>query len=91
MSKPVAVIDTFAGGGGFSTGALQAGAIVPYAIEMWDDANLVHHLNHTNTKIIKRELGKYPDVDLQILKSWVRSLHDRGFHVHLHGSPPCQA
>ena len=87
----VAVIDTFAGGGGFSTGALQAGAIVPYAIEMWDDANLVHHLNHPDTKIIKRELGKYPDVDLQILTSWVRSLQSQGFHVHLHGSPPCQA
>lgn len=42
------VIDLFAGAGGFSTGAQQAGARVLWAGNHWDQAVLTHALNHAD-------------------------------------------
>jgi DNA (cytosine-5)-methyltransferase 1 len=43
------VIDLFAGAGGFSTGAVQAGCEVVWAANHWKDAVHVHECNHPKT------------------------------------------
>ena len=43
------VIDLFAGAGGFSTGATQAGCEVVWAANHWKDAVHVHECNHPQT------------------------------------------
>jgi DNA (cytosine-5)-methyltransferase 1 len=43
------VIDLFAGAGGFSTGAIQAGYQVVWAANHWKDAVHVHECNHPQT------------------------------------------
>lgn len=44
------VVDLFAGAGGFSEGARQAGAEVVWCANHWPDAVRVHQLNHPHTK-----------------------------------------
>jgi len=43
------VVDLFAGAGGFSTGAMQAGCEVVWAANHWKDAVHVHECNHPAT------------------------------------------
>lgn len=87
--KPVAVIDLFSGMGGFTQGALDAGANVVLCVDNWDEANTVHRVNHPSVPVRKMQLG----TDM----SAIRICHDvshwkkQGYHVHLHASPPCQA
>ena len=88
--KKVAFFDLFAGGGGASEGALQANAIVPMSVEMWEEAARVHEINHPNTKVIRKALGNFVD-DVNLIIHSVRVYKVRGYHIHLHGSPPCQA
>ena len=54
---PILVIDLFCGIGGFSTGAIQAGANVILAVDMWNDAIVIHTKNHPNTTHWVEELG----------------------------------
>ncbi|HWG67484.1 MAG TPA: DNA cytosine methyltransferase, partial [Rhodanobacteraceae bacterium] len=42
-------IDLFAGAGGFSTGAVQAGCKVVWAANHWEAAVNAHAANHPNT------------------------------------------
>ena len=85
----VAVIDLFCGMGGFSQGAIEAGARVVLAVDLWDEALLVHAKNHPNTPIKRMTLGeKY---HFSLFKREVYKWRKLGYHVHIHGSPPCQA
>jgi len=85
----VAVIDLFCGMGGFSQGAIEAGAKVVLAVDLWDEAIKVHAKNHPNTPIKRMTLGeKY---HFSLFKREVEKWRKLGYHVHIHGSPPCQA
>ena len=42
------VYDLFCGAGGFSTGAVAAGAVVAYACDHDEDALATHRANHPN-------------------------------------------
>ena len=85
----VAVIDLFCGMGGFSQGAIEAGAKVVLAVDLWDEALKVHAQNHPNTPIKRMTLGeKY---HFSLFKREVEKWRKLGYHVHIHGSPPCQA
>ena len=89
MSKPVAFIDLFSGMGGFTTGAINAGAICIVSIDSWAEANKVHLANHPNTPYFTMELG-HPS-HWKFIKRMVDDYKRLGYHVHIHGSPPCQA
>ena len=85
----IAVIDLFCGMGGFSQGAIDAGAEVILSVDSWDYAVKVHIENHPDVKIIKMELG-HPS-HYRMFKRLVDEYRAKGYHVHIHGSPPCQA
>jgi DNA (cytosine-5)-methyltransferase 1 len=73
------VFDTFAGCGGFSEGARQAGARVAFACDSDPYALATHAANHLDTV---HELLSLPcEIPLPI---------DGRTKFHLHGSPPCQ-
>ena len=84
----IQVIDFFAGGGGASKGFIDAGAYVCLAVDSWESAMRLHELNHPKIPFILTELGgdfeeTYLMVD-EFIEPTIR-------HIHLHGSPPCQA
>lgn len=83
----IEVVDLFCGGGGFSTGAIQAGAKVVLAIDCWKPALNVHHANHPNVETADMELGG----SIVQTAVFIREHLTPGSHFHLHGSPPCQA
>lgn len=87
--KPVAFIDLFSGLGGFTTGAINAGATCIVSVDSWADANKVHHANHPNAPYLTMELG-HPS-HWRMFKRMVDEYRELGHHVHIHGSPPCQA
>lgn len=75
----VEVFDLFSGAGGFSTGAVMAGAKVVCAYDS-DEATLqVHKNNHPYTRHVCRKL---PCTELPFPTD--------GRQWHLHASPPCQ-
>ena len=80
-------VDLFCGGGGFTHGAIEAGAKVALAIDSCPDAVKVHRLNHPKTPCIKIELGG----DIVVIATLIRLYLDNEAHFHLHASPPCQA
>jgi len=87
--KPIVVIDLFCGMGGFSQGAIEAGAKVVLAVDLWEEALNVHLHNHPGTPIKRMSLGqKY---HFSLFKREVEKWRKLGYHVHIHGSPPCQA
>lgn len=87
--KPIAVIDLFCGMGGFSQGAIEAGAKVVLVVDLWEEALNVHLHNHPGTPIKRMSLGqKY---HFSLFKREVEKWRKLGYHVHIHGSPPCQA
>ena len=87
--KPIAVIDLFCGMGGFSQGDIEAGAKVVLAVDLWEEALNVHLHNHPGTAIKRMSLGqKY---HFSLFKREVEKWRKLGYHVHIHGSPPCQA
>ena len=87
--KPVAYIDLFCGMGGFSLGANRAGATSILAVDSWDEAIDVHRANFPRDPIRNFKLGM--DHQISYFETLTRRWKDRGFHVHIHGSPPCQA
>jgi DNA (cytosine-5)-methyltransferase 1 len=86
--KPVVVIDLFAGAGGFTEGAISAGAKVAVAIDLWEPAVLLHRHNQPNVLMVQHELGNLVK-DVQLI--WKYLVRYPNHHIHLHGSPPCQA
>ena len=87
MKKPIAVIDLYCGMGGFTQGAVEAGAKVILSCDFWDEAVKVHKLNHPNIPCYQLKLGSPSDWKL------IKQIIDKypNYHIHLHGSPPCQA
>lgn len=87
--KPVAFIDLFSGLGGFTTGAINAGATCILSVDSWAEANKVHLANHPKVPYKTMELG-HPS-HWRMFKRMVEEYKKLGYHVHIHGSPPCQA
>ena len=94
--KPVAFIDLFCGMGGFTVGGINAGARCILAVDYWvmkgyriDEACRVHLANHPKVPVECIELG-HPD-QWRRFKALVDEWRGRGYHIHIHGSPPCQA
>ncbi|CAM9652263.1 unnamed protein product [Phaeothamnion confervicola] len=87
--KDLYLIDLFCGCGGFSTGAVQAGAKVLLAVDCWEEALAVHELNHPETTHLNTKLGGDVEEFASGLIGLIESLPS-GSRVHLHGSPPCQ-
>ena len=87
--KPVAFIDLFSGMGGFTTGAINAGATCILSVDSWAEANKVHLANHPDVPYKTMELG-HPS-HWKMFKRLVDFYKELGYHVHIHGSPPCQA
>ena len=87
--KPVAFIDLFSGMGGFTTGAINAGATCIVSVDSWVEANKVHRSNHPKVPYLTMELG-HPS-HWKMFKRKVDEYKELGYHVHIHGSPPCQA
>jgi DNA (cytosine-5)-methyltransferase 1 len=73
-------IDLFAGSGGLSEGAKQAGIEVRFAVENEPHAATTYSCNHHNTRIFNDSIGKLKAVDI----NWLE-------HVDIvFGGPPCQ-
>ena len=87
--KPVAFIDLFCGMGGFTVGAVNAGATCIMSVDNWNEACAVHRTNHSTIPVTQMELG-HPD-HWRFFKRMVDDYRSRGYHIHIHGSPPCQA
>lgn len=84
--KHVQVVDLFAGGGGFTEGAIRAGGDVVLAVDSWIQAERVHRLNHPKIPFTLLKLGgSIPET-----AAFIRSHLEPYSHFHLHGSPPCQ-
>jgi DNA (cytosine-5)-methyltransferase 1 len=94
--KPVAFIDLFCGMGGFTVGAINAGATCIVSVDYWimerydpQEACRVHRVNHPYVRVECIKLG-HPD-QWRFFKRMVDDYRRRGYHIHIHGSPPCQA
>lgn len=88
MNKPVVVVDLFCGMGGFSQGAIDAGAEVILSVDSWNQACDVHRANHPEVRVDCEELGN------PLWYKWLLKFlepYRANHHIHLHGSPPCQA
>jgi len=88
--RRIVVVDLFCGGGGFSTGAVQGGAVIALAVDLWEPAAKVHHANHPHVPFKQHALGDM-EADIALIMEHVQPYIDMGYHFHLHGSPPCQA
>ena len=86
MMGDVEVVDLFSGGGGFTEGAVLAGAKVVLSIDCWEPAIRIHKANHPNIPCINYTLGG----SIKETAALIRSRLTSGAHFHLHGSPPCQ-
>ena len=82
----VQVVDLFCGGGGFTEGAVRAGAEVVLSIDCWDAALEIHKANHPDIPCENYTLGG----SIVETAAYIRSRLTPGAHFHLHGSPPCQ-
>tara|TARA_R100001443_G_C3359762_1_gene178806 strand:- start:1347 stop:2585 length:1239 start_codon:yes stop_codon:yes gene_type:complete len=87
MNKPIAVIDLYCGMGGFTQGAIDAGATVILSVDFWDEVVEVHKLNHPDIPCLQMTLGT--PSDWKLIKKFIDKYPNH--HIHLHGSPPCQA
>ena len=87
MKKPIAVIDLYCGMGGFTQGAVEAGATVILSCDFWEEAVKVHKLNHPGIPCLQLKLGS--PSDWKLIKQYIDKYPN--YHIHLHGSPPCQA
>jgi len=74
-------VDLFAGFGGASVGATDAGCDVVLAVDCWKEAMEVHALNHPETVHLCVSLP--PEQPLPLPAA--------GERWHMHGSPPCTA
>ena len=58
MEKQYAIIDLFAGCGGFSQGFQKVGFNIVAASEIWDDAIKTYRENHSSVKIIEGDISQ---------------------------------
>jgi DNA (cytosine-5)-methyltransferase 1 len=75
-------IDLFAGAGGMSTGAIECGIDVRYAVESDRDAGATFAFNHPKTTLLHRDIRKVTSGDFRAL--------DRKIPTLILGGPPCQ-
>lgn len=88
-AREVVGVDLFCGAGGATQGFLDAGATVALSVDAWETAGFLHKANYPHVPFVLRRLGEEPNEDLAII---VKALDRfRGKHIHIHGSPPCQA
>ena len=79
LESPGKFVDLFAGYGGASTGATNAGYDVVLAVDNWEHAVGVHQRNHPQADHLCMELPPAEPLPLP----------EAGEKWHLHGSPPC--
>jgi len=84
------VIDLFCGAGGFSQGAVDAGAVVVLAVDHWKVALDVHALNHSDCEHWCRDLGGSQEEFVSDVNVFLKQKGLMGKHIHVHASPPCQ-
>ena len=80
MLKPVVVIDLFAGAGGFTEGAISAGAKVAVAIDLWEPAVILHRHNQPNVLMVQHELGKLVKYD-QLIRKYLARYQNHHYHL----------
>jgi len=76
------VVDLFAGAGGLSLGATEAGARVEHAIELDEWAGKTLEANHPDTRVTCADIRRLDD-------SWIRREIEK-YPALLVGGPPCQ-
>ena len=82
------VVDLFCGGGGFSCGAVQAGAELVLSVEWVPKLAAIYAANFPpgpTHEVRVEELGGSPSKMAREIRALLRS-----GPLHLHGSPPCQ-
>ncbi len=82
LSRPV-VVDLFSGAGGLSTGFVQAGFDVAFAMDHWKDAARTYRFNHPGTVFSEADVRELKGAEI------LRSTGRRRVDV-LIGGPPCQ-
>ena len=90
-SDQIYVFDLFAGAGGFSAGAAQAGARVVACFENWDKGLAIHYANHPDCIHINMTLGGDVAVFVEEFRALVAKVVPEGAVWHFHASPPCQS
>ena len=90
----IVAVDLFAGMGGFTEGAIQGGAEVILSVDSESDMVNVHKKNHPAVRVEQTLLGN-PDWHIGLIRMLEpyrgSSIYPDYFHIHIHGSPPCQA
>lgn len=61
------------------------------AVDCWEAALENHRFNHPEVPTLNLELGGDLDTTTQQLRTYVDGKFGDDYHLHLHGSPPCQA
>lgn len=87
----VVALDLFCGCGGATQGLLNAGAEVVGSFDGWTVAETLHKHNFPDVPFELRWLGKDPADDLRRMVEILAPHRAQGAHIHVHGSPPCQA
>ena len=89
--KRIIGIDLYCGMGGASQGMKDAGATVVLSIDGWKVAKELHEANYPDIPFLLRMLGEDPDEDLRLIVEALEKFDRDDIHIHIHGSPPCQA
>jgi len=82
----IQIIDLFCGGGGFTKGCIESGHKPVLCVDNWDKAIHFHEVNFPEIPTLKLELGGDIQTTSHILEKYI----ERDYHLHIHGSPPCQ-
>lgn len=90
--KQVVSVDLYCGGGGATQGMIDAGAKVVLSVDNWGVAETLHKRNYPDVPFVMHELGD-DDADFELIEAALMPYMDGrlGYHIHIHGSPPCQA
>lgn len=70
---------------------LNAGVEVVGSFDGWEVAETLHKHNFPHVPFELRWLGKDPEGDLNRMIEILAPYRAAGAHIHVHGSPPCQA
>jgi len=89
--RAVSALDLFCGMGGQTHGMVEAGAKVVLSVDAWAVAVHLHKANHPDVPCMERRLGEDAKEDLALIVEYLRPERAAGRHIHVHGSPPCQA
>lgn len=90
MPKRVIFVDLYCGMGGATQGALDAGAEVVLSVDSWSVAKELHEYNYPDVPFVLHSLGD-AYADYALIAGHLRRYRNEDVHIHIHGSPPCQA